>query len=162
VKGSLESSALLAPQREEEVRKAVQDQKARVIALKYQRDQIDMLTRELANAQSALDSTTQRANQIRLESQRNLTDIAVLDPAIPPSTHSKPKVKLNIAISILLGLLLGCGLGYLFEVADRRVRSDADITESLNLPVLAVIETLPKKPDLVGSLLGNLHHSRNA
>ncbi len=138
-RGSMENAATQAQQRENELKKALAEQKAHVIELKQQHGRSDLLAQEMASAQAALDSTTQRANQIRLESQRNLTDIAVLNPAITPLKPAKPKVVLNIALSFLMGTLLGLGFGFLSEVMDRRIRSAEDITGSLGLPVLAVI-----------------------
>ena len=140
-KGSIENAAVQAQQRENELKKALAEQKARVMELKQRHDRSDLLTQEMNSAQAALDSTTQRANQIRLESQRNVTDIAVLNPAIAPIKPSKPKVLLNIILSILLGSMLGVGFGFLAEMTDRRVRSTEDITEGLGLPVLATIAT---------------------
>ena len=140
-KGSIENAAVQAQQRENELKKALAEQKARVMELKQQHDRSDLLAQEMNSAQAALDSTTQRANQIRLESQRNVTDIAVLNPAIAPIKPSKPKVVLNIILSILLGSMLGVGFGFLAEMTDRRVRSTDDITEGLGLPVLATIAT---------------------
>ncbi|MFZ4703203.1 MAG: chain length determinant protein EpsF [Candidatus Methylumidiphilus sp.] len=137
-RGSMENSATQAQQRENELKKALAEQKARVIQLKQQRDRSDLLAQELVSAQAALDSTTQRANQIRLESQRNMTDIAILNPAIAPIKASKPKKLLNLILSIILGSLLGMGFGFLAEMSDRRIRSVDDITEGLGLPVLAV------------------------
>jgi succinoglycan biosynthesis transport protein ExoP len=143
-RGSMENSATQAQQRENELKKALAEQKARVMELKQQRDRSDLLTQEMVSAQAALDSTTQRANLIRLESQRNLTDIAVLNPAVAPLKHSSPRITLNIALSIFLGTLLGMGFGFLAEMMDRRIRSVEDITEELGLPVLAVIAAAPK------------------
>jgi chain length determinant protein EpsF len=141
--GSMENMATQAQQKENELKKALAEQKARVMALKQQRDRSDLLTQEMVSAQAALDSTTQRANQIRLESQRNMTDIAVLNPAVAPLKHSKPRITLNIALSIFLGTMLGVGFGLLTEMLDRRIRSADDITEGLGLPVLAVIAASP-------------------
>jgi chain length determinant protein EpsF len=138
-RGSIENSATLAKQREEEITKALADQKARVIALKERRDRIDLLSQELASARAALDSTSLRANQIRLESQRNLTDIMILNPALVPVEHAKPKLRLNVAASVFLGTLLGVGLSFMLEMFDRRIRSVEDVTEGLALPVLAVL-----------------------
>ena len=111
--------------------------------MKKQRDRSDLLAQEVASSQSALDSTTQRANQIRLESQRNVTDIMVLNAAVVQLKPHKPKLTLNVALSIVLGGMLGVGLAFLAEMLDRRIRSMEDITEGLALPLLAVITPAP-------------------
>jgi len=143
VRGSMENAAIQAQQREEELKKALAEQKVRVMALKQQRDRDDLLTQDLTSARAALDSTTLRANQIRLESQRNLTDIMVLNPAVPPIKHAKPKLLINVALAIFMGTLLGMGLGFIAEMLDRRIRSVNDVNEGLALPVLAVLTAPP-------------------
>ena len=144
-RGAIENVAAQAQLKEEELRKSLAEQKARVISLKQEHDRGDLLNQELASARSILDSTTQRANQIRLESQRNVTDIMVLNSAVVPLRHSKPNLKLNVAVSIFLGTLLGVGLGFLSEMLYRRVHSVEDVTGALSLPVLAVISPCPTK-----------------
>ena len=63
----------------------------------------------------------------------------VLNPAGVPVSPSKPKVFLNVLISIFLGTLLGVGAALMLELANRRVRSIEDLVEGLDLPVLAAI-----------------------
>ena len=138
-RGSMVNVASQAQQREEELKKALAEQKMRVLQLKQERDRSDLLTQEVASAQRALDSASQRANQIRLESQRNLTEIALLNAAVAPLDHAKPRLKLNVILSILVGMLLGVGFGFLMEMMDRRIRCEADIAEGLGLPLLTVL-----------------------
>ncbi|QWF71687.1 chain length determinant protein EpsF [Methylomonas paludis] len=136
---SLINSANQAKDMEAELRNALIEQKARLIALKQQRDTNDLLTQDLVSARSAWDSTTLRANQIRLESKRNLTDISVLNAAIPPLKHASPKIPVNIAISVVLGGLLGIGIGFMSAMINRRIHSKDDIIQELNLPLLTII-----------------------
>lgn len=69
----------------------------------------------------------------------------VLNPAAEPTEPSKPRVLLNILISLFLGTLLGVGAAMILELGNRRVRSAADLAEANGLPVLASIaSTLPK------------------
>jgi len=142
-RGSMVNAATQAQQREDELKKALAEQKARVLELKRHRDQIALLTREVESAQRTYDSAVQRGDQTRMESQRNQTEIAVLNPAIPPTKHSKPRLMLNVALSFFMGTLLGVGFGFLMEMLDRRIRSEDDITEGLGLPVLALITGAP-------------------
>jgi chain length determinant protein EpsF len=141
---SLINSANQAQQMEEELKQAMAEQKAKVIALKQQRDTNDLLTQDLASARNALDSTTLRANQIRLESKRSLTDISVLNAAVPPLRHNKPRVMANIFISFFLGGLLGIGLGFMSAMINRQIHCAEDIINDLTLPLLITIPSAPK------------------
>ena len=81
----------------------------------------------------------QRASQTNVESQATQTNIAMLNPASPPADPSKPRVFLNILVSIFLGTMLGVGLALALELLNRRVRSADDLTEALGIPLLGSI-----------------------
>jgi chain length determinant protein EpsF len=139
------SSILASQSRDESLSKALSQQKTRVLQLKKQHDEIAVLTREVENAQTAYDSVNQRSIQMRMESEIRQSNVAVLDQAVVPKVVDKPKIKLNMVISVLLGSILGIGAALFAEIMDRRVRSPADI-EGLNLPVFGVIAvTRPAK-----------------
>src|SRR5699024_4383290 len=54
-------------------------------------------------------------------------------------TPVEPRPKLNIAIAIVLGGMIGVGLAFLLEYLDTKIRTEKDITEKLALPVYGVI-----------------------
>jgi chain length determinant protein EpsF len=132
------ATAGVARQRLSELSAAFEQQKAKVLGLKQQREEATLLSRDVANAQQIYDSALQRYGQSRMEAQSTQTDITVLNPAVPPVTHSSPKVFLNILLSVFLGSLLGVGTGFLVELLDRRVRSGLDLA-GLEIPVLAEV-----------------------
>jgi capsular polysaccharide biosynthesis protein len=71
--------------------------------------------------------------------------MAVLNYALPPHRHAKPKVMINMILSIFLGSMLGVGCALVAELMDRRVRSPFDISELLAIPVLAVVSASSDK-----------------
>jgi chain length determinant protein EpsF len=133
------ATAGAARQRFGELSGAFERQKAKVLELKQQREEATLLARDLENAQRIYDSALQHYGQSRMEAQSTQTDIAVLNPAVAPVEYSKPRVFLNILLSVFLGSLLGVGTGFLVELLDRRVRSGQDITAGLEIPVLAEV-----------------------
>lgn len=70
------------------------------------------------------------------------TNAVVLNPAAEPTEHSRPKVFLNVLVSIFLGTLLGVGAALMLELGNRRVRSAEDLSEALGIPVLATISSI--------------------
>ena len=142
IKGDVSASI----QRDSQLTKALADQKTKVLELKQEHDEIAVYKREVENAQRAYDSAMQRAGQTRMESEMNQTNISVLNPAIPPQKHSKPRVFLNMILSIFLGGMLGIGSALVAELMDRRVRSSFDISETLGIPVFAVISGTTTRP----------------
>ncbi len=139
VVSSIASGVASSIQRDKLVANALAEQKAKVLELKKQHDEIMVFNREVENAQRVYDAAMQRAVQSRMESEISQTNIAVLNYALPPQQPAKPKVLLNMILSFFLGGMLGVGSALLVELMDRRVRSAFDISEVLGVPVFAVV-----------------------
>lgn len=135
---AVEATSGAAKQRLSGISGAFEAQKARVLELKKQREEAALLARDVESAQRVYDAALQRYSQTRMEAESTQTDIGVLNPAVPPLEPSKPRIALNIVLSVFLGGLLGMGLGFLVELWDRRVRSAQDIAE-LDIPLLAEV-----------------------
>jgi chain length determinant protein EpsF len=141
ITSSIETTYQVSKEREQQLQGALGAQKARVLAVNKQRDELNVLRRDLESAQRAFELVSQRATQTNIESQTNQTNIAVLTSASAPSSPSKPRVLLNTLASIFLGTLLGLGLALMLELSNRRVRSSQDLANALNLPVLGSISS---------------------
>lgn len=139
-------------QKEKELRDAMELQKKRVLELNGQRDQISVLQRDVEAAQRAFEGVSQRSTQSRLESLSAQTNIVALNPASPPIEPSRPRILLNMIISIFLGTILAIGIALVLELRNRLVRSPRDILEVIDAPILVTIpyagssSTLPKAP----------------
>lgn len=150
--GAIQQTAELAQQRERELQGALENQKQRILELKQHHDEVDVLLKEVESAQHAYDLAMQRASQVHLESQMDQSNLAVLNPAIPPLQPSKPKLLLNLLLSVFLGSLLGTGAALLAELLDRRIRAIEDITEGAGLPVLAELPPPEDRSSRLGRL----------
>lgn len=120
-----------------ELRGALEAQQSRVLALKQHRYQFDVLARDVEIAQKAYETAMQQAVNKRVESQANLTNVSILNAAVAPFSPTRPRIALNIALSVVVGLMLGLGIIYLMEMFDHRVRSLSDLKSELLVPVLA-------------------------
>lgn len=141
ITASIDTTYQVGKQREAQLQGALATQKARVLLLNKQRDELNVLRRDIESAQRAFEIVSQRASQTNIESQTNQTNIAVLNPASPPPDPSKPKVFLNTLVSIFLGGILAIGLALVLELMNRKVRSTDDLVEALELPVLGAISS---------------------
>ena len=99
-----------------------------------------MLTRDVETAQRAYDTVNQRLTQTSLESQVNLTNIALLNLATEPIAPSSPKTLKNLLIATFVGTLLGIGMAFMAEFIDRRIRSENDVTEFVGCSFLGVLQ----------------------
>lgn len=143
--GNVGESVNISKQRVEEIKTALAAQKEKVLKLNAEREELSVLQNEVTNAEKAMDAASQRFTQTMQEGSNNQSDLTILNTAIPPMGPSGPRVKLNIFISIFLGLLLGATFGVIAEMMDRRVRSKDDISRLLEVPVFAIIDSKPKK-----------------
>jgi len=158
VLSSIASGVASSIQRDKIVANALAEQKAKVLELKKQHDEIVVFNREVENAQRVYDAAMQRAVQSRMESEISQTNIAVLSYALPPQKPAKPKVLLNMILSVFLGGMLGVGSALLAELRDRRVRSAFDVSELLAVPVFAIISSTASKDKRIARLssIGNI------
>ncbi len=92
-------------EREGEIRRSLESQRAKVMGMKKQRDEQAVLVREVESAQRAYDAVNNRLTQTTLESQSSQTNIYLLNSAVEPNYHSRPRVLLNVVAAIVLGLM---------------------------------------------------------
>lgn len=143
---SVRRSAAAAQRREAAMRAAVEEQKSRILDLKNQSNTIVVLASEVQNAQKAYDFAMQRFSQSNMQSQVGQTNIVVLNAARPEYRAVKPRIALNIALAFVLGTMLAIGLALLAEMLGRVVRSPADITMDMGVPVLGVLDKFKTRP----------------
>lgn len=145
----LAHAARQSRQHEAQLRNAMSEQRTRVLELKDYRNEIGVLSRNVESAQRAYDSAMQRFVVSKVESGANRTNVSVLDPAVEPSMPARPKVTLNVALSIVMGMMLGLAVVFFMEQFDRRVRSldDLAITE---VPLLAQLNEWQPAQGLLG------------
>ena len=145
----IEGSARQSREREAQSRKAMATQRTRVLDLKESRNELTVLRRNVESADRAYDTALQRSVVSQVDSHANQTNVMVLNPAAVPRKHSRPKIFLNIALSVVVGTILGIVMVMLLELLDRRVRSRNDL--ELDVPLLAVLnERLPTAQRLLG------------
>jgi chain length determinant protein EpsF len=150
VSGGVGVSNNINKQREAELRRELDQQRAKVMEMKSLREQGMVLVRETDNAQRTYDGVMTRLNQTAMEAQATQSYANVLTPAQPPQDAASPKVGLNIALGVFLGLLLGMAVALLLELNDRRVRGVEDVVSSLGLPVIGMLPKANTKRSLSG------------
>jgi chain length determinant protein EpsF len=139
VSGGVSTANRVSSQKEIELRAAIELQKKRVFDLKAEHDQIDILSQDVAAAQRAYDAVAARMSQATLESHSPEGSLSVLNPAAEPTVPARPKVLINILVSVVGGLLLGIAAAVGREYLDRRVRHRDDLAGLPGVPFLGVL-----------------------
>lgn len=149
ISASIETAYRVGKDRERELQGAVGAQKARVLVLNKQRDELNVYRRDVEAAQRAYETVSQSASQTRLQSLTNQTNVSRLNTAITPLDPSSPKVSTTLLIAAFIGTLLGVGCALVLELMNRRIRSSEDLMQMLDLPVLANISSNNAKRRMV-------------
>ncbi len=140
-------------QREAELRRSLDAQRAQVLKMKAVRDRANIIMQDVANAQRGYDAVQQRLTQTSLESQATQSNVNLLTQAVAPLQPSSPKVLLNTLLAVFLGTLLAVGTALLLELMDRRVRMPEDAIAALGLPVIGVMLKPGSRRGRKGSLM---------
>jgi len=136
-----------------QVRNALEQQRAKVLANKEVRGRLEILQRKVENAQRTYDLVLTRYSQTSLESQSVLNTAVLLTPAVVPLVPVAPRMALNVPLGCIVGLLVGICVALLQEQVEPRFRRDADIARVLGVPLLARVPSAltTHRPILLGT-----------
>ncbi len=135
----LESEYREAKQHEDLLSKALDEQKAEVNVMSEKMIQYNILKREAEANKALYDSLETKLKEAQISSGLKSSNIRIVDPAMVPSTPSRPAKTRNIALAFLVGLVGGIGLALLREYLDNTVKTPDDVETLARLPSLAVV-----------------------
>lgn len=144
VNTSVAINSAVSQQREAQTREALEQQREKVLKMKEQRDEASVLLRDVESAQRTYENINARLSQASIEGQSTQTNVSVIKQAMPPSKPSSPRIMINMILAVLAGGMLAVVVGLTLEIRDRRLRTDFDVTELLELPVLGSIPSRNK------------------
>lgn len=92
-----------------------------------------------AQARRILETAEMRYQTQLMELGMPQIPAKIWQPAEPATFPAKPKVAVNMALGVLVGLIVGIGLAFFIEYLDTSVKTLDDVESYLETPVLAVI-----------------------
>ena len=103
-----------------------------------------VLQRDVDTARNAYDAVTTRLNEVRLQSEIPLSNVSLLDRAVPPALPSSPNVALRVLLGLLAGLFVGVVTALFLEWRNPRVRTVGGLVSLTGAPVLADLNRGPR------------------
>ena len=76
-------------------------------------------------------NTTSQVFQENAKDVMNVDKISIISGAVANTTPVSPNNKLNLVIGLVLGMMVGVGLAFLFELLDRTVKDEKYVTDTL-------------------------------
>ena len=107
--------------------------------------QYHILEHDAESNRQLYDGLLQKLKEAGITAGLRSSNIRVMDPALVPTTPSRPQKTRNILLAFLVGLVGGIGLAIFREYLDNTVKSPHDIEVLTGLPSLAVVPMLPGK-----------------
>ncbi|HXJ16979.1 MAG TPA: GumC family protein, partial [Candidatus Polarisedimenticolia bacterium] len=133
------------------LQEALNRQKAEANDMAEKLVQYHILEHDAESNKQLYDGLLQKLKEATLTAGLRSSNIRVVDPALVPTTPSRPQKARNILLAFLVGLVGGVGLAIFREYLDNTVKSPDDIETLTGLPSLAVV---PSLPSLNGSSAG--------
>ena len=85
-------------------------------------------------------------NEAEIASMSTISMIEVIDPAPRPTRPVRPRKEVNALMGSLFGLMLGIFLGFVLERSDKTVKTENEVKQLLNLPIIGVIPRADVQP----------------
>jgi polysaccharide chain length determinant protein (PEP-CTERM system associated) len=144
--------------------KRLQDQiklyQGRVALSPVVEEQYKRLTRDYNTAQKFYDDLLAKKSQSEMttdmERQQEGEQFYLLNPATLPSSPSFPNRWSFAGAGLGIGLVVGLGLAWWFEIQDKAIRNESDLEAVMQLPVLVSV------PWVVGEELENKNGKKKA
>ncbi len=103
---------------------------------KVQKDQLELL---MEQSRSSYTTLLKSYEQVRVSAAQTIDNLNVVEPALPDTAPTRPKTMLNILLAILVAVMIGVGLVYLFGYLDDSVKSNEELERLMGVPTLAAI-----------------------
>jgi polysaccharide chain length determinant protein (PEP-CTERM system associated) len=117
--------------------------RSRIESVPVLESELTELTRDYTTLQNSYQSLLARRQEAAIASNVERRQIGeqfrVLDPARRPERPYSPNRPLIQAIGTLVGMAIGVGIVVLRELRDKTLHMESDVTQTLNLPVLATV-----------------------
>lgn len=101
----------------------------------------------------AIANTIADVFQMEIPNLMSIDNINILSAAKPEQFPDpvEPNITFNILIAAVIGVMAGIGIAFLRELLDTTIKTEKDVEELLQLPVMGVVGTIPLKREMKAS-----------
>ncbi len=135
----------VAGARESSLRKAVEEQKKTVMELGKKSIDYGVVAGESDSNKQFYELLLKKLQEATLSGGINVSDVQIVDWALPQESPVRPKRLLYILMSIVAGLFGGAGLSIFVEYLDDTVKTSEDIEFKFKLPFIGLVPSAELK-----------------
>lgn len=135
-------------QTEDKVKMTAEQIKDAISVNQSQNSQMFSIQATSTNAVTAqqIANTTSQVFQENAKDVMNVDKISIISGAVANTTPVSPNNKLNLVIGLVLGMMVGVGLAFLFELLDRTVKDEKYVMDdTLGFPILGTVPEMSAK-----------------
>lgn len=141
IKSSIKGEFDAALQNESMIEAQIRSLTGEALDLRSRSIQYNIYKRDVDTNRQLYDATLQRYKEIGVAAGVGLNNVVIVDKAVSAGKF-RPNIPLNLAISLMLGLIGGVLLALLLEYLDDTLKNPEDVESRLKMPVLGVIPKL--------------------
>jgi capsular exopolysaccharide synthesis family protein len=131
-----------AQERANELQESFDQQRGAARDLGIKATEYNVLQSELSRAERICEILDGRIKELNVTEDVGALNISILDVARPADNPSRPRRARAVAMALVLGAILGCGLAFLRDWLDSRLRSAEEVSAVLGLPVIGIVPTM--------------------
>jgi succinoglycan biosynthesis transport protein ExoP len=125
--------------REDELRSAIDAQKAQAASQSRKVTELDTLKKEADSAKSLYEVLLQKLNETDIAASIRSNNVSVVDRASPPQSPIRPNRQRIALVGLVLGLAAGLGLVFARDYFANTVRDPEEVERYLHLDLLAAV-----------------------
>ena len=118
--------------------------------------ELEFLMAEATRNELIYKDLDDRLSQVDLSQFMSANNIRFVDRASVDFDHVRPNLVQNLLLAIILGILGGGGLAFLFEFLDNSIKTTEDLENILGVPLLGVVPSIPQE-DLMTIISNQLY-----
>ncbi len=128
--------------KEDALHKVAEDYQKEVNKLPQQELELARLERKSRVNEEIYTLLLQKKSELRIQSASEIGSLEVVDPPVVPDKPVKPRKQLNAILALISGMVCGLGLAFFTEYLDKTIKTEDEVKDLLELPVLGVIPKL--------------------
>jgi capsular exopolysaccharide synthesis family protein len=135
----------IAKNREASLRQTMEQQKQEVLDLSRKAIQFNVIAGESGSNKQFYDLLLKKLQEASLSSGINVSNLQVVDYAVPPKSPVKPRRVMLLSVALFLGLFGGLLVAFFAEYVDDTIKTSEDVEKSLKLPFFDVVPLTSEK-----------------
>lgn len=139
IRNGVRSAYRIAQAREQQLSGEIEALKNSTLSEQNQGIELSILRREADTNRQQYEALLRRYNSLNAESGIQTNNLSVVDRASVPDRSSWPKLSLNLALALILGMLLSALFVFLREQLFRSIRTPDEVRAATGLPILGVV-----------------------